>query len=290
MALLWSVTSSRRLREERVERTRYAAVAEERLRIARDLHDLLGQNLSLIALKSELAGRLLATAPERAAAEIGDVERGARTALHEVREAVAGYRQPTLASELHSARDVLAAAGIAYHAEGNGAEVGMLPAPIDAAMAWTVREGITNVVRHSRTRQCEVRVTRVGGEARVEVTDDGPGLVAVASSQPPLVPTSTGPGNGLRGLAERVSALGGRFEAGPLAGGGFRLAVAMPLEQSKQQDNFVRVPRGDRPLRRRVVAPVREAETTREKGGATGGFEGGWPRARGGAAGRWRRS
>jgi two-component system, NarL family, sensor histidine kinase DesK len=237
MALLWSVTSSRSLRGEREERARYAAVAEERLRIARDLHDLLGHTLSLIALKSELAGRLVATASERAAGEIADVERVARRALHEVREAVAGYRQPTLASELHGAQDVLAA-GMVYHTEGDDAVMSILPAPIDAVLAWTIREGITNVVRHSRARQCDVWVTRAGGEVCVEVRDDGPGpLAADASSAPHApdapntaeAPAAARPGNGLRGLAERVEAQGGRIEVGACAEGGFRLAVMLPL-------------------------------------------------------------
>jgi two-component system sensor histidine kinase DesK len=237
MALLWSVTSSRRLREERVEGARYAAVAEERLRIARDLHDLLGHNLSLIALKSELAGRLVATAPERAAAEIADVERVARRALHEVRGAVAGYRQPTLASELYGAHEVLAAAGIVYQREIDDAVVSMLPAAIDAVLAWTIREGITNVVRHSRARQCRVRVARVGGGVGAEVTDDGPGGPLAADASPAqhasAEPATTHPGNGLRGLAERVEAQGGRIEVGPRAGGGFRLAVVLPLASDR---------------------------------------------------------
>jgi two-component system sensor histidine kinase DesK len=94
-----------------------------------------------IALKSELAGRLAHTAPERAAAEIRDVEDAARTALHEVREAVAGYRLPTLASELRAAEEILAAAGIRYTQAG---EAPALPAPVEAVLSWTVREGVTN--------------------------------------------------------------------------------------------------------------------------------------------------
>src|SRR5262249_37417767 len=103
LTMVWSIATSRRLREEREELARFAAVTEERLRIARDLHDLLRHKLSLIALQSALARRLVAPPPQRAATEISDIERVARKALREVREAVAGYRQPTLASELHSA-------------------------------------------------------------------------------------------------------------------------------------------------------------------------------------------
>ena len=193
------------------------AVAEERLRLARDLHDLLGHSLSLITLKSELAGRLLHADRERAAAEIADVERVARQSLREVREAVAGLRRPTLDAELAGVRDLLAAAGIQTRIE---ATAGPLPPAVDAALAWTVREGATNVIRHSRARHCEIRVTREDGTVRAEVTDDGRGAPAAA-------PKATG--SGLSGLAERVAKLDGRLAAGPDAGGGFRLDVALPI-------------------------------------------------------------
>lgn len=206
------------IRELEVARTEiaYLAVAEERARFARDLHDLLGHSLSLIALKSELAGRLTATDPVRASSEIGDVERVARTALQEVREAVAGYRQPTLATELQAAREILAAAGIACSISGGNLE---LSADEEAVLAWTIREGVTNVIRHSRARHCTIRVNRLAGMAQVEVIDDGEG--GMLSEQTT--------GNGLRGLAERVAALGGQFTSGVLESGGFRLAVSVPL-------------------------------------------------------------
>lgn len=209
------------LREAREELARLA-VAEERLRFARDLHDLLGHSLSLITLKSELAGRLTAISPERAAAEIHDIEQVAREALREVRDAVAGYRQPALAAELVGARTILEAAGITCEVADMA---GALPAPTDAVLAWTVREGVTNVIRHSRARRCTIRVTRDGGEAQVEVTDDGCGMVDErASGLSPRIG-----GSGLPGLAERVTARGGRFAAGPLERGGFRLRVTLPI-------------------------------------------------------------
>src|SRR5919107_6380321 len=132
------------VRELQVAREEIArlAVAEERLRFARDLHDLLGHSLSSITLKSELAGRLLPAAPYKAAAEVRDIEGVARNALREVREAVAGYRQPTLDEELASAQQILEAAGIACQIERS---VGVLPNDVDAVLAWTVREGTTNV-------------------------------------------------------------------------------------------------------------------------------------------------
>jgi two-component system sensor histidine kinase DesK len=220
--VMWSITTNWQLRIAREEITRLA-VTTERLRIARDLHDLLGHNLSLIALKSELARRLVSVAPERAIVEISDVENVARTTLQEVREAVSAYRQPTLKSELQAAQEILAAAGIAYRYDGDESMIDTLPTNIESVLSWTVREGVTNVIRHSRAHQCTIRVTRDAQEIGIEVIDDGSG----ASS----INISDNEGNGLRGLAERVDTLGGRYEASPRAGGGFRLAVSVPLAQ-----------------------------------------------------------
>jgi two-component system sensor histidine kinase DesK len=207
------------LREAREELARLA-VAEERLRFARDLHDLLGHTLSLVTLKSELAGRLLPMQGERATAEIADIERASRQALREVREAVAGYRRPTLVAELAAARELLTAAGVAVHIDGAGRS---FPPEIDEVLAWTVREGATNVIRHSRARHCEIRFTDDEASVRAEVIDDGSGA-------PPGVATVTA-GAGLSGLAERVSEIDGRLEAGPGDAGGFRLQVLLPLAQ-----------------------------------------------------------
>lgn len=194
------------------------AVAEERLRFARDLHDLLGHSLSLIVLKSTLAGRLMPPGPEaeRAAREAQDIEEVARQALGEVRDAVAGYRRPTLEGELAGAREVLEAAGIDCHIEG---DIGVVPEAMEAVLAWSVREGATNVVRHSRAERCEIRLTSDEEEVRVEVDDDGRGPS----------PAEASGGTGLAGLAERVAASGGGFEAASLPAGGFRLRVSLPL-------------------------------------------------------------
>ena len=132
------------------------AVAKERERFARDLHDLIGHSLSVIALKAELAGRMLADGPHDAANEVAEVEQVARTALREVREAVSGYRQPTLDGELAGARMALSAAGI--EADVEEARVRLDPA-VEAVLAWTVREGATNVIRHSGAHHCTFRVT-----------------------------------------------------------------------------------------------------------------------------------
>lgn len=211
------VVTVRELQAAREEIARLA-VAEERLRFARDLHDLLGHSLSSITLKSELAGRLLPATPERAAAEVRDIEGVARKALQEVREAVAGYRQPTLGEELNGASKMLKAAGIACRIEQ---QAGVLPSATDVVLAWAVREGVTNVVRHSRARHCVIRLTRDGEAVRAEITDDGLGF--------PPEREATTVGSGLSGLAERVAASGGDFEAKPMPKGGFRLWVSLPL-------------------------------------------------------------
>ena len=188
---------------------------QERLRLARDLHDLLGHSLSLITIKSQLARRLLASGDTaRATIEVADLESVARESLQDVRHAVDGYRQPGLASTIAGARTALAAAKIASTIE---IDADPLPTPVDAALAWAVREGITNVIRHSGAAACSIRLTRDGDEAHLEIADDGP-------RQAPRAP-----GNGLRGLQERASAQGGRVDAGPLPDGGFRLQLSIPL-------------------------------------------------------------
>ena len=198
------------------------AVIEERLRLARDLHDLLGHTLSMIALKSELAGRLIEKDTAQAAQEIQEVERAARQALREVREAIAGYRQPTLHTELEGARQILEAAGITCTIEN---DIEVLPSLVDGVLAWTVREGVTNVIRHSRARRCTIRVNSENGEACVEVINDG------YREQEPN-PTQAQTGTGLAGLTERVATQGGQIEAGPLPPENnphFRLWVELPI-------------------------------------------------------------
>ena len=231
IAFCWSVANSQQLRLAREGMERTAAINEERLRIARDLHDLLGHNLSLIALKSELAQRLVESAPDRAANEMRDVEQVARQALKEVREAVASYRQPTLASELRGAREMLTAAGVAYRADYDAGAIAGLSAVVESVLAWTVREGVTNVIRHSGAHECIIRVTRDEQGIRVEVTDDGK---AASADNADNADKSDNDGNGLRGLAERAAALGGTFAAGPGEDGGFRLEVTVPLIPSSR--------------------------------------------------------
>jgi two-component system, NarL family, sensor histidine kinase DesK len=191
------------------------AVGEERLRFARDLHDLLGHSLSVIALKSELAGRLVKRSPGLAEHEVKDIESVARAALREVREAVAGYRQPTLAAELAGAREALTAAAIECQIDRDPAA---LPPAVEAVLAWTVREGVTNVMRHSQGKRCTIRITNKDGRATVDVVDDGRGGTPEA-------------GSGLRGLRERVFERGGTLTAESLPHEGFRLRVTLPLPE-----------------------------------------------------------
>jgi two-component system, NarL family, sensor histidine kinase DesK len=210
-------TRNRELHEARTELARLA-VADERTRFARDLHDLLGHSLSVIALKAELAGRLLREQPSEAAGHVAEIEQVARGALTEVREAVSGYRQPTLDDEIAGAKMALTAAGIEARIERPA--VTLDPA-IEAVLAWTVREGATNVIRHSGAGRCSVKVTAGLGEAGVEVVDDGRGRDDAAANGHN--------GHGLEGLRERVDRLHGQIEAGAGAAGGYRLAVRVPV-------------------------------------------------------------
>jgi two-component system sensor histidine kinase DesK len=208
---------NRELVEARAELARLA-VAGERERFARDLHDLLGQSLSVIALKAELAGRLIETRPAEATREIAEVQDVARKALSEVRDAVSAYRQPTIDGELKGAEVALSAAGV--RAELSRDPVALRP-EVEGVFAWTIREGATNVLRHSGALTCAITVGAGIDGARVEVRDDGVGAVDA-------VPGSRS-GHGLKGLAERAASVGGRLEAGPAPDGGFRLALTVPL-------------------------------------------------------------
>ncbi|MFG2044044.1 sensor histidine kinase [Dactylosporangium sp. NPDC048998] len=199
------------LREARVALARLA-VTEERLRFARDLHDLLGHSLTTISLKSQLARRL-AAADAVVRAEITDIESVAQQALREIREAVTGYRQTTLTDELDNARATLAAAGIdvVVHLAGSG-----LPPDTDALLGWVLREAVTNVLRHSRARTCRIQLTRVGGTIVLDIRDDGVGTGQSAA------------GNGLTGLSERLAAAGGVLTTESTPGNGFHLTARLP--------------------------------------------------------------
>ncbi|MFF0344439.1 sensor histidine kinase [Kribbella sp. NPDC004875] len=188
------------------------AVQEERNRFARDLHDILGHSLTVITVKAELAGKLIAANPERAAVEVADVESLARAALADVRAAVAGYRELSLAGELVAARAALQAAEIKPDLPTTVDEV---PEQTRELFAWVVREGVTNVVRHSGAKRCTIRLSAT----QIEVLDDGKGPT----------PGGGASGHGLVGLRERSTAAGASVQVGQAPGGGFRLAVKVDL-------------------------------------------------------------
>jgi two-component system sensor histidine kinase DesK len=223
LALARLVTANRELALARAEIARLAANGE-RLRIARDLHDLLGHGLSLIVLKAELAGRLLPTNAARAAVEVADIETVSRRALDDVRAAVGGYRRLTLDSELAGARTALETAGVSTEVDH---QAGSLPDDCDEAFAWSIREGATNVVRHARARRAVIRTRRDAGAALLEIVNDGARSTGGADGR---TPSGSRAGSGLAGLAERAGAIGGRIEAAPLPDGGYRLMVTIPLE------------------------------------------------------------
>jgi two-component system sensor histidine kinase DesK len=230
------------LSEARAELARLA-VAQERERFARDLHDLLGHSLSVITLKAELAGRMLAGGPADAAREVAELEQVARTALSEVRETVSGYHQPTLEGELAGARMALAAAGI--EADVQQASVALDP-DVEAVLAWTVREGATNVIRHSGAHHCMLRISASLTDAGVEVIDDGGGTADLADAiggaeasdartngaTNGTVHRAAAGGHGIAGLAERARLVNGTIESGAVAGGGYRLAVTVPVSHA----------------------------------------------------------
>ncbi|MET8100255.1 sensor histidine kinase [Streptomyces sp. NPDC005236] len=197
------------------------AANEERLRLARDLHDLLGHSLSLITLKSELAGRMLPGHPDKAAQQVADIEQVSRQALVDVREAVTGYRRPRLAGELAGIQVALTAAGVVADLPAEP-DLDGVPDESESALAWALREAVTNVVRHSGARRCTVELVRRqtldGPVLELSVEDDGSGGTSGAA-----------PGNGLTGLTERLEKAGGSMEAGRVRHG-FRLVARAPLE------------------------------------------------------------
>ncbi|MBT2492165.1 sensor histidine kinase [Streptomyces sp. ISL-96] len=213
MAVIWELDRNR-------DATARLAVAEERLRFGRDMHDVMGRNLAVIALKSELAVQLARRGRPEAADQMAEVQRIARESQREVREVVRGYREADLATELEGARGVLSAAGIECLME-QGRLGDDLPPGVQSALGWVVREATTNVLRHGDPRSCTVRLTAEGGRAVLVVENDGAGDVSADGT----------PGSGLAGLRERLSAVGGTLRAGPGGDGTFRLTAEVPMGQ-----------------------------------------------------------
>ncbi|WP_090941742.1 sensor histidine kinase [Nonomuraea jiangxiensis] len=187
-----------------------AAVLKERLRISRDLHDGLGRSLTAIALKGDLATRLMERDPGSARNEVAELVRVAREAAQDVRQVARGYRAMSLTGEVHRAVALLESSGVDVRT--HLAEVD-LPGPAEEALAWAVREGITNVLRHSRATTCTITTSLNGESLRLEVANDG-------------APASSGPaGGGLTGLAERAAQAGGSCTAAPTGTSGFLLTM-----------------------------------------------------------------
>lgn len=189
------------------------AVAEERLRFGRDLHDVMGRNLAVIALKSELAVQLARRGRPEAVDQMVEVQRIAQESQREVREVVRGYREVDLGAELAGAQGVLEAAGIDCRLTGSAAG---LATPVQSALGWAVREAATNVLRHGDARRCEITLTKSEERTTLVVENDG---------APETAPG--GRGSGLAGLRERLAAVDGTLDFGA-ADGVFRLTVEVP--------------------------------------------------------------
>ncbi|MEU6098899.1 sensor histidine kinase [Streptomyces sp. NPDC047079] len=234
LSLSEAVRELRAAREELARR----AVEEERLRFSRDLHDLLGHTLSVIVVKSEAARRLAPRDLEAALTQVTDIESVGRQALTEIREAVTGYREGSLATELDGARSALTAAGIEPRIRRSGP---VLTPQAEALLGWVVREAVTNAVRHSGAAHCEITVEGTPERVRLTVADDGDG----ASSRP--APEGVG-GTGLKGLTERLAAAGGSLRAGPSPRGGFAVTAELPVPgerfTERAGDSLSTAPRG----------------------------------------------
>lgn len=227
---VWLLDAVYELDAARETRTRLA-VAEERLRFGRDLHDVLGRNLAVIALKSELAVQLARRERPEAVEQMTEVQRIARESQREVREVVRGYREADLGAELAGAQGVLTAAGVDCTVTGSATG---LPPAVQSALGWVVREATTNVLRHGDARRCRVTLAPAGDQMVLTVENDGVERAAQALSGPPVAGqgrTSAG-GSGLAGLRERLAAVAGTLEAGLVDGGDgdlFRVVAEVPL-------------------------------------------------------------
>lgn len=210
---LWSLAVVRRLDGARRTASRLA-VAEERLRIARDLHDVIGRDLAVVALKSELAARFAEEVPQ-AKSELEDIRQVVRRSQEQVREVVHGYRDTSLASELEGAASVLEAAGITCRIQQDLDDT-LLADRVRAGLGWSIREGVTNVIRHSRATVCTIRLLAEEGHVRMTISNDR------------ALEDGDGSGTGLVGLAERLDGLGGALRHGGGPKGTYRLQVTVP--------------------------------------------------------------
>ncbi|AYN41598.1 sensor histidine kinase [Streptomyces dangxiongensis] len=245
-AILGLSEAVRELRAAREELARQA-VEKERLRFSRDLHDLLGHTLSVIVVKSEAARRLAPRDLDAALTQVADIESVGRQALTEIREAVTGYREGSLATELTRARSALSAASVEPVVHRSGTP---LDPQTEALLGWVVREAVTNVVRHSHATRCEITVESTPERARLTVTDNGTG-----TSTSPEADAGEGAGRsrgcvggtGLKGLTERLAMAAGSLTAGPAPRGGFSVTAEIPVSaDALLPAAAVTAPRGSR--------------------------------------------
>lgn len=208
------------------------AVAEERLRFGRDLHDVMGRNLSVIALKSELAVQLARRGRPEAVDQMVEVQRIAHESQREVREVVRGYREADLRVELEGARGVLGAAGIDCAVDAPPLD---LPDEVQSALGWVVRESTTNVLRHGDARRCGIVLRAEPGAVLLTVENDGAGATAQGAGASGTPAGSRGPGSGLAGLRERLGAVDGTLAAGPAAPHSFRVTARVPLPRAARR-------------------------------------------------------
>ena len=200
------------------EEIEHLAKVAERERIARDLHDVLGHTLSVITLKSELAGKLIARDPQRAVKEISEVEDISRQALSDVRDAIRGYRAQGLLAELARAKSTLETAGLSVQCDA--ATSMQIPAVQESVLSLAVREAVTNIVRHAQARTCRMQLEQQNGSCRLQITDDGRGW-------------NGSEGNGLRGMRERVEMVGGTLQR--TGASGTTVTITLPLESPVMQ-------------------------------------------------------
>jgi two-component system sensor histidine kinase DesK len=210
--VVWELDQARQVQAQ-------LAVAEERLRFARDLHDVVGRNLSVVALKAELAAQLARRGRAEAVDEMLEVRRIADESLADVRAVVSGYRRADLDTELAGARSLLASAGIDCRVVGDGQG---LPAGAEGTLGWVVREGTTNVLRHSEARFCTVTLRKSGDAVVLTMENDGVADIAAVGDGRARF------GSGLIGVAERIATLGGTVIAETCRPGLFRLTVEVP--------------------------------------------------------------
>jgi two-component system sensor histidine kinase DesK len=192
------------------------AIAQERLRICRDLHDLVGQSLSAVSLRGDLALRLMPADPDAAHTEIVRLIATARDTLHDMLTITRDHSGVDLTTEAEGAKALLAAAGIDTQISLESVD---LAADAAAVFAWALREGVTNIIRHSEATTCSITSSCENGRARLEIVNNGAGQVPAQ------------PGNGLTGLAERARAFSGELTISPAEGGTFRLLVELPMEE-----------------------------------------------------------